>query len=130
MKKSLAILLTLVLCVSVFAGCSGGDTKLTGKYILVEMKGEGEDEEVNLSELKAMYEMFEMEWVDPYIEFLDGGKFKMVFFDEVNEEGTYKVVDGGKAVEMTVDGETQKGTIDGKKISLGDDEMTMVFEKK
>ena len=54
-------------------------------------------------------------WVDPYIEFLDGEKFKIDYIDD-SETGTYKV--NGKSIDMTIDGDTVTATIDGKKITL------------
>ena len=126
MKKALSVLLIFVFCVSILAGCSG-DTALTGKYICVEITGEDEDE--TLEALKELFESVGLDWVDPYLEFLDEDKFKMTLFSEDDiAEGTY-VVDG-KNIELTVDGDVQKGTIDGKKITLTEDGMVMVFEKQ
>ncbi|MCL2815731.1 MAG: hypothetical protein FWD23_14130 [Oscillospiraceae bacterium] len=121
MKKAISALMAVILVLSILAGCSG-ETKLTGKYICIDVTG-GEDE-MSWQDVK---EMMGDEWSDPYIEFSDGGKLVMDWFG-VSSDGTFKV--DGKSVEITIDGDTQKGTIDNNKITISDGDTKMVFEKK
>ena len=122
-KKIIAVLLVLMLSLSVLSAC-GGET-LSGKYICIDMVSE--DEEMSYADLKAFMAFAEEEWIDPYLEFLDGDNFKIEFMDEV-ENGTYKV--NGNSIDLTSDGETITGKIDGKKITLEIEGTKMVFEKK
>ena len=122
-KKIIAVLLVLMLSLSVLSAC-GGET-LSGKYICIDMVSE--DDEMSYADLKALMSFAEEEWVDPYLEFLDGENFKIEFMDE-GENGTYKV--NGNSIDLTSDGETITGKIDGKKITLEIEGTKMVFEKK
>ena len=136
MKKIIAVLLVLMFCVSILSACGGG---LSGKYVLTQITNE-EGKLVSLEDYvkaeKAMYEEYDMldefdesVYEGSYVEFLKDDKYKMVKFGDASEEGTFKV--DGKTVELTVDDETVKGTIDGKKITFdyGED-YKVVFEKK
>ena len=131
MKRTIAVILVLMLGITIFAGCGG--TKLSGKYNMVSMTSEGEEIVISeyIEQMKALYEEMEMDFdeneMQGYIEFIDGEKCKVAVFGETGE-GTYKL--DGKNIEVTLDGETMKGTVDGNKITLGDDEATMTFEKK
>jgi len=142
MKRTLAIILVLLFSISMLAGCSNGGSgdgdkvaTLTGKYTIVSWEVDGQDW---LEFFEMMSEMAdegdEFNRDDIYIDFQSGGKFTMAMIDEGEEttEGTFTV--GGNTVTLTVDGEDLKGTIDGKKIIIEEEEdgvsMKMVFEKK
>jgi len=143
MKKSIAILLVLILSVSVFASCGG--SSLSGKYFVTEVEGDdGKLIKVEdyVNEVKAMYEEYGMEFDESeiysvfegnYIEFFKDGKFKIVAIDEDDVDGTYKV--DGKTITLINpdedDGEIEiKGKIDGKKIIFEEEYFKAVFEKK
>lgn len=138
MKQSIAILLVLIFCVSILAGCGGG---LSGKYVLSEAPGEdGKMMKIEdlIKEMKDFYD--EMEWeyedsdfdyYDNTIEFLKDNKFKIFSGGEELGEGTYKI--SGKDITLTNPDEPDiplKGKIDGNKIIFDNDEMRAVFVKK
>ena len=118
MKKTIAILLALVFSMSSLAGCGYGSSTLSGKYDLVSMTSEGET--LDAVQLKDF-------GIEGYFEFLDGGKVKVEAFGETSE-GTFTV--SGTNVTITIDGEPASGTISGNRITIEDDDLTMVIEKK
>jgi len=137
MKKMLVMVLALVLCVSMIAGCGGGggggDSKatLSGKYNIATMELDGED-------MLALMTEMGMDSDSSYLEFLSDGKCKMCVFDEVNE-GTF-VVEGNTVKLSGFDDATLLATIDGNKITIEDisddpastgyTSSKMIFEKK
>ena len=138
MKRTIAVILVLMLGLTLLAGCGG--TKLSGKYELISVTEDGETEmwadvvkemkeyNENMKEMLEEYEELDESAYESYLEFIDGEKCKLIFWGEVGE-GTYKI--DGKNIEMTIDEETYKGTIDGKKITIDMDEVsTMLFEQK
>ena len=120
MKKTIALLLVLILCVSLLASCGAS---LSGKYYAISMdNGENTYSE---AEIKEQYDG------DVYLEFLKDGKCNMVMGDSGTAEITFKVE--GKNITLTnldYPDEPISGTINGKKITLGNDDLTIVFEKK
>ena len=133
MKRTLALLLFLIVSISLFAGCggSGNDPALTGKYTLVAYEQDGEEiltEMVDmLKEFGIAEDNFEM-----YLEFQSGGKFKLVSFDE-EQKGTFKV--NGTTVILSTDGEDLKGKMEGNTIIIEENDpdngtTKMTFEKK
>ena len=84
-------------------------------------------ETMSIADLKAMYAEMDMEYEDGYIELLSGGKCKLFIFGE-SVDGTFK--GDSKTIEVTADGDTMKGTIDGNKltIDMGDGDK-WIFEK-
>lgn len=124
MKKTIAVFLVLILGVSLLAGCGGGTT-LTGKYNLVSMTQDGEEQ--SIEDLKTEYESYGMgDFPEFYIEFKDGSNFAFIMYGETMD-GTFTV--NGKSVELTVDGEAVPGTIDGNTLTLEKDGAKMVFKK-
>lgn len=119
MKKSIiitAVVILLAISLIVLAGCGG---KLSGKYELVSVKAQGVEMAGDGLKTAGMDGM--------YIEFVDGSKFKMTMMGET-AEGTYELE--GKTLKMTVDGDTAEATIDGKKITMDQEGVSMTFEKK
>ena len=127
MKRTLALILVVLLSVSMLAGCGGGDKGPTGKYVLTVWEIDGQD-------FIALMKSLGGDAFDPstiYIEFQNDGKFTMEM-DEDDASGTFKV--DGKNLTLTMDGETLTGTVDGNKVTIETTEdgstMKMVFEKK
>ena len=127
MKKAFVVVLTLVLCLSVLAGCGGGGAssgELKGKYVLTAIDVDGID-------ALEMMESMGLKASDTYYEFSDDGTFKMSLMG-YEEEGTFKA--DGKKITLTVDGEDSEVTFDGKKITFEEidegEKTKMVFEKK
>lgn len=117
--KVLALLMILAICLLTLTGCA---TKLDGKYTLVSMSS-GE-ETIDAS----MYEALGLSFDDCFIEFKKDGTCKMSMFGE-SMEGTYEA-ENKKTITITINDEPGSGTIDGKKITITEDETSMVFEKK
>ena len=131
MKRTIAVILILMMGLTILAGCGGA--KLSGKYELISITEDGETE-LWVDWVKEMKEYTDEDTTvdesvyEAYIEFIDGEKCKMVMAGDATE-GTYKV--DGKNVEINIDDETAKGTIDGKKITIEIYEgSVMLFEKK
>ena len=116
MKKTIIFILMVILGVSLSAQ---SQTALTGKYMLTALEIEGVDLLEALAELG-------LDTDDNYIELLDGGKFRMVMFDDENE-GVFKF--NGNSIIMTVDGEDLEAVISGGKITIEEDGNVMVFQK-
>ena len=123
MKKTLAIILILAIAVSMLAGCGGEKANLTGKYVFTSMAGG--DNEIDFGALLGMLGMDAEDSM--FLEFSSNGKCSMHMMGEVME-GTFIV--SGKNVDITIDGDTATGAISGNKITLEQDGMKMVFEKK
>ncbi|MDR0490885.1 MAG: hypothetical protein LBH28_06545 [Oscillospiraceae bacterium] len=123
MKRSVALLLALVLCITILAACGGDGTNLTGKYALTSMELEGTDMTGPLREAG-------MSTDGMYIEFLSGGKFRMSLMGN-GAEGTY-TLDGSKITLTAEGGSMPLATISGNKITMEDTDSNtkMVFEKK
>ena len=148
-KKTIVLLLALMLGITILAGCGGGS--LSGKYSLKEIIQDGETRiyEDYLNEVKEYYEQMKAYYeengeeydeefnegdYESYIEFKSDGKYVMAFEGETME-GTYKV--SGKNVTINPpeeyedeDSEPLVGKIDGKKITFENGSTTMVYEKK
>ena len=137
--KAIAIILVLMLSVTILAGCGG--TKLEGKFSKVSEEYNGEKQLIAdiANEMKAMYEGLEQEIpegaLDDYIEFLADGKCKVtsVYVGAEIYDGTFKI--DGKNLEVSFEGETLKGTIDGKVITFTEEDeeygnMIHIYEKK
>ena len=132
MKKLIALLLVLMLGITILAGC-GGNASLSGKYVLKSMVSDGEtiDMAEYMQEFKELYEELGEEFkesdFESYLEF--SGSNVTVSLVGMAGKGTYKL--DGKNIEITADGETLKGTIDGNKITLDYGEGSlMTYEKK
>lgn len=124
MKKTIIMLLMLVIGISMLVGCGGSTTPtLSGKYYFVSMTADGET--VTVEDMTA----FGVNPDDLYLEFQAGGNFRIVLSGiSVTQTGTFTV--DGKTVTLTVEGDSLIGTIDGNRVTLENDGETMVFEKK
>ncbi len=116
MKKSIIVLLAIVLCLSVLAGCGGSG--LSGKYNLKTIEGGGMSMDAEGLAALGMGEM--------YIEFLSDGNCNLSVIGETTA-GTYKV--NGNSVDITVEGETQTASVSGNTITLEIEGSKAVFEK-
>ena len=125
MKRTMAMVLALLVCVFMFAGCGGGSTALEGKYTLAAWEINGED---FLGMMKVLGgDDFDVSTL--YLEFKSDGKYTLAMED--GAEGTFEV--NGNVLTLTTDGESITGTVNGNKVTLesgeGDKIMKMVFEK-
>ena len=154
MKKTLAIILALLLGISMLSACGGmeeppplppprerektpeviatpepppAETTIEGFYTLVSLITDGEDLMELYVEIAAE---LGMSTDDFYMEFLSNGVVRMGFFpgseDEI-EEGSFTV--SGNSISVIIDGEETQGSIDGNRISFSEDDMEMVFER-
>jgi len=154
MKKTLAIILALLLGISMLSACGGMEeppplppprerektpeviatpepppieTTIEGFYTLVSLITDGEDVMELYIEISAE---LGMSTDDFYMEFLSNGIVRMGFFpgseDEI-EEGTFTV--SGNSITVIIDGEETEGSIYGDRISFSEDDMEMVFQR-
>ena len=118
MKRTIWIVFAVFFLFSVSVGAA----TLTGKYYLISMEIEGE----TFNDKLLTSVGFDLD--DCYLEFLDSGKFILRIMDDVGE-GIFKV--DGKTITITGEGDfVDIAMIDGNKITLGDDEAIMIFEKR
>jgi len=149
MKKTILIVVAIVLSISMLAACGKKDTppleRDTGErntqsptpspdpgernrapegyYTIVSLEAEGVD-------VLEFYSSMGMNTDDIFIQFLSGGVVRMGVFpdsEEDIEEGTFRV--NGNVISITMDGEEETGTIEGNRITLNVDGTEMVFEK-
>ncbi len=122
------MVLVVVFCASILAGCGGGEgssTAWSGKYVIASMDENGTV--TNLEELESMFELMDMKLEDAmYLEFKSDGKFDMALFGET-VSGTYKA--DGNAATLSAAGETIDASIEGNTITLEQDGTKMVFKK-
>ena len=119
MKRTIALLMALIFCIALLAGCGGGGTQLKGKYVLTAVFEEG------LEVSKQMFEMMGLKPEDTYIEFKSGGKCKLVLFGE-QFDAQYTVSENKVSIGIGDEDDQLVGEIKGKKIDFEE----MVFEKK
>ena len=119
MKKTIALVLVLLLGVSLFA-----QNVQTGKYTMTSMLVDG-------VELLDLFRGMGMDIDGSYIELLSGGKFRMVMFGDENEaQGLFKVSGDTIIFYADDDEDDLTGKIQGSKITIEEEESKMVFEKK
>ena len=122
MKKTFAILLVTLLLMSALVGCAGAGG-LSGKYVLKSMEMDGVD-------MTGFLALGGVSASDIYLEFMGGGRFRMVAAAlgmSENTEGTY--TQAGNKLVLTVDDEPVEGRLEGNKIILEKDGMVMIFQK-
>lgn len=132
MKKTIAVLLVLLIGVTLLVGCGGGGSALSGKYTLTSITMDGQT--MTVAELKEAASTLGVDFdlSGFYIEFKTGNKFslgmkmELLGMDEAIE-GTYTV--NGNKITLTVEGEPQEATINGNKVTISMGEDSMVFEK-
>ena len=142
MKKTIAVILAILMCVTVFAGCGGSDTPParnldseavpaaqdtgpSGYYTVVSMVSEGE-------EVLALFNSMGSDTSDWHIEFRRGGVCMMYisFVDEgVYLEGTYALSGDNITVTFSEADLEMAGTVDGNRITLDMDGVDIVYEK-
>jgi predicted small secreted protein len=138
MKRSIALILAVLLIVSLFAGC-GGASGPEGKYVAKTINGQTvedyfksvlEEEDVGMT-LEEFLEMVGLKSLDDYmtIELKSGGTavVTVAMEDEVST-GTWK--QSGNTITITVDGEDEVFTLNGKQLSATLGDGSYVFEKK
>ena len=108
MKRTVTLLLVLVIGVAMLMSCGGGKG-LTGKYKLVSLVLDGE-------ELFTMFKEAGTDMDSMYIEFLSAKDYKISVVDEYGD-GTYKL-NGNKLTLTNSDGEKMDGTADANKVVL------------
>ena len=118
MKKTIALVLALILCATMLAACGGGGP--SGKYKLSSMTEGGVT--FNASQMAELG----LDADSMYIEFQSGSNFKLAMLGET-QSGTFAV--DGKTIKLTADGETINATLDGNKITIEESGTKMVFAK-
>ena len=99
-----------------------GNTTLTGKYYFVSTTDENGEVLYDLSLFEDVGEdLF-------YLEFLNGNKVKLVLVD-FTEEMMF-IQDGNTVTYINSSGPENKGTIDGNKVTMETDSVTVLFEKR
>ena len=134
-KVKSVFFIVLVLAVSVTVFAQNNSSVPSGKYFLTAFEINGMD----------MFEFFKMmsemadessggSLEDMYIEFQGGGKFFMAMGSDEGEGGEGTFLMNGKNITLSANGEELKGTLDGNKLTLeqeqGNDVIKMVYEKK
>ena len=154
MKKVIAILLALMLCVTVFAACGSDpeppprdrdrdrdrsiDTPSeSSRPDPSPARNEAPSGYYTIVELEedgedvlAFYRDWGINTDDIFIEFLRGGNLRMGFLPDYEDEigeGTFTV--DGSRITIRIDGEEVSGTIDGNRVTLNIEGMEMVFER-
>ena len=117
MKKTIALLVVLLLGVSLFA-----QNVRTGKYTMTAMLIEDVD---ILNTFKEMG----LDTEGCYIELLSGSIFRMVMFGDENEaQGSFKV--SGDNIIFYSEDEELNGKIQGSRITIEDEDCRMIYERK
>ena len=126
--KKIALLMVLVLTLCVLAGCGGSGSAASGTYELISIK-EG-DMSMAGEELESYAKLLGVKGALITMELTSDGKASIAspIMDELSGEGTYKV-DGSK-ITVTIDGDPIDGTLEGGKITLANEDLEMVFQKK
>ena len=120
MKKAVCVLFTVLFLSGIAYGQNAA--ALSGKYYLSSMELEGYTLDAEMMALIGMKPD------DCYIEFMANGKCVMRMDDDIGG-GTFKVE--GRTLTITDDeGTADKGVIDGNKVSIENDEVKMIFEKR
>ena len=117
MKRAVLLVLILMFSVSLFAQSGAAPA---GKYFLTSMNIEG-------VEILDAFKELGLDASSSYFEIISGGKFRMVMFDE-ETEGTYRM--NGNTIIFTSDDEDVEAKIEGKRITIKDEDSQMVFERK
>jgi len=122
MKKSIALLLAAVFVVAMLAGCKG--ETLSGRYSVESLFDKGQLESYDETQLARIG----LHIGNIYIEFLEGGKYRRVFANEITE-GTYKIK-GDKITLTSTTNIKSTGTIDGNTLVLDVNNARLTLTKK
>ena len=110
--KKIALLMVLVLTLGVFAGCGGSGSAASGTYELISIK-EG-DMSMAGEELESYAKLL-------------GVKGALITM-ELTSDG--KTSTASPLMDDPIDGDPIDGTLEGGKITLANDDLEMVFQKK
>jgi len=119
MKRSLAIVLILMLGAFMLIGCG---SSVAGKYTLSSMEYEGED-------ITELFSMMGININDVYIELTNEGRFvmDMTAMYEGRTTGTYTV--SGSTITLTSGGEDVRAVLQGNNLIIDEDGGIAVFRK-
>ena len=127
MKKSIALVLMLLLFSTLLVSC-GGSTSMGGRWELTEMIVDGQDYLALMKELAPDTDIS----AEMYFVFTDDGKMTTAMGEEV--DGTYNV--SGSKLSMSAEGESEslEATLKGNTFVIESDEEgmvgTMTYTKK
>ncbi|MBQ9198846.1 MAG: DUF4923 family protein [Lachnospiraceae bacterium] len=122
MKRIITSILMIAALMILCVGCGKGKD-VSGTYKLSSMGG------TSVADLQKQYDEIGMNVnvADMFtMELKSDGTFTMIYGGE-SESGTYKV-DGSK-ISMTIENDTEEGTVSGNTITLGSGDEEMVFKK-
>ncbi len=122
MKRIITTLLMIATLMILCVGC-GKSKDVSGTYKISSIGGQ------SVADLQKQYDDagMDVKIADMFkLELKSDGTFTMEYAGE-SESGTYKV--DGEKISMTIDGDTQEGTIKDGKITLGEGDDSMVFSK-
>ena len=127
MKNRNTIVATLIICL-LFTLAACGSSSLAGKYVLSDVVDDPEG--ITYADLDGMYNDMDMSLSNNlYMELLEGGRFTLVLFGEIEAEGTY--TRDGDTLTLNAFGTSTTATISGKKITWTyENGAKLVFEKK
>ena len=114
MKKRTILTLLLVISLLCILTACGSGSSLSGKYVIADVIDDPEG--VTFEALEEIYDEMDLNVRDYlYMEFLNGGRFGMVMFDEEEATGTYTL--DGSTLTLISDGGTTTADVSGKKIT-------------
>ena len=137
MKRSIAILLALVMTVALLAGC-GGSSDPTGRYVVKTFAGQPV-EEYFVSMLGEYAEGID---ASTYLQMFGISSFEEFMIIELKSDGSAVATLAGEApltgtwiqegdqITITIDGDPVTFTLKGNELSFQDDEQDYVFVKK
>ena len=150
MKRFTSLMFCLLVMVTLLAGCGGSANPVSsdssnpvssdsinpvGKYVAKSIDGQSVKDYFNMMadetgmDLDTLLEYLGLDSVENFVtlEIKDGGKFILTNFED-SMEGNW-TQDGNK-IKLTIDGEVEEATINGDKITLVEDDSTLVLVKK
>lgn len=123
MKRIITTILMIATLMILCVGCGKGKD-VSGTYKLKSMGG------MSIADLQKQYDEMgiEMNVEDMVtVELKSDDTFTMKM-DKDSQSGTYSI--DGEKISLTVDGDTEEGTLKGKTLTIGSGNEEMVFEKK
>ena len=123
MKRIITTLLMIATLMILCVGCGKGSKDVSGTYKITSIGGK------SVADLQKQYDDagMDVKIADMFkMELKSDGTFTMEYSGET-QSGTYKV--DGEKISMTIDGDTEEGTIKDGKITLGSGDDAMEFSK-